>query len=398
MQVNITKRVDTLEGKRYCSVVVGPNGRIKPNWVIVNDRQERHPEGSYYLDWNEDGKRRRISVGSDATAAYNSRVRKQRELDAIAAGLVVSNPIEDDSRLRIRSAVADFLEEVQLTRQKKTWRGYRVSLGYFLESCDKCFLEEIERKDLLRFAGFLRDIKRLSPRTVHNKFADVLTFLQAQGMPKLIGKNDHPRFIEQEVDIYEDDELSKIHAVCSPYHSTLYDFFLMSGFREQEAMHVLWSNVRFNANIIEMRWKPQFNWTPKAYKEREVPVPNALLEILTAHRRSLPAARSSSQALVFSTASGRRDTHMLRALKRNATKAGLNPDDFWLHKFRATFATTHLQAGVDLRTVMTWMGQTNLESIIRYLKPARSQTVIDKVNLSFANRNRAGLRLVTGAA
>lgn len=398
MQVNITKRIDTPEGKRYCPVVVGPNGRIKPDWVMVNDRQEKHPEGAYYLDWTEDGKRTRVSVGGDATAAYNSRVRKQRELDALASGLIVSNPIEDDSRLRIRSAVDDFLEEIQLSRQRKTWMGYCVSLRYFQESCGKNFLDEVERKDLLRFAAFLRDIKKLSPRTVHNKFADVLTFLQAQGVPKLIGKNDHPRFIEQEVSIYEEEELSKLHTVCSPYHSTLYDFFLMSGFREQEAMHVLWGNVRFNANIIEMRWKPQFKWTPKAYKEREVPVPNDLLEILEAYRRSLPPARASSQALVFSTASGRRDTHMLRALKRNTKKAELNPDEFWLHKFRATFATTHLQAGIDLRTVMTWMGQTNLESIIRYLKPARNKTVIEKINSSFVGHNRARLRLITGAA
>ena len=126
-----------------------------------------------------------------------------------------------------------------------------------------------------------------------------------------------------------------LHAMCAPYHSTLYDFFLMSGFREQEAMHLLWSDVRINSNIVEMRWKPQFKWTPKAYKEREVPVPNELLEVLETHRRSLPAARATAQALVFSTASGRCDTHMLRALKRNANKAGLNPDDFWLHKFRA---------------------------------------------------------------
>jgi hypothetical protein len=58
----------------------------------VNDRQEKHPESAYYLDWNEDRKRRRISVGADAAAAYNSRARKQRELDAIAAGLIISNP------------------------------------------------------------------------------------------------------------------------------------------------------------------------------------------------------------------------------------------------------------------------------------------------------------------
>ena len=67
---------------------------------MVIHRQEKHSESAYYLDWNEDGERRRISVGTDASAAYNSCTRKQRELDAIAAGLIVSNPIEDDSRLR----------------------------------------------------------------------------------------------------------------------------------------------------------------------------------------------------------------------------------------------------------------------------------------------------------
>jgi hypothetical protein len=71
-----------------------------------------------------------------------------------------------------------------------------------MECCSKTFVEDIERKDLLRFAVFLRDEKELAPRTVHNKFAEVLTFLDAQGVPKLLGKNDRPRFVEQEVEIY----------------------------------------------------------------------------------------------------------------------------------------------------------------------------------------------------
>ena len=113
---------------------------------MVNERQERHPEGAYYLDWNEEGKRRRMSVGTDAAAAYNSRIRKQRELDALAAGLFVSNPIEDDSRLRIQSAVDDFLEEVELTRQKKTLRGYRVSLSYSGSPARSAFLKRLNGK------------------------------------------------------------------------------------------------------------------------------------------------------------------------------------------------------------------------------------------------------------
>lgn len=396
MEVNLTKRIDTPEGRRFCKVVIGPNGRIKPDWVLVNGREEKHPEGGYYLDWRTDGLRRRMAVGTDATAASNSRSRKQAELEAITQGLVVTDPVEaeEDSRLRLREAAADFLEDIQLSRQRKTWMGYCLSLKYFKQCCSKTYIEEIERKDLLRFVVFLRDGKELAPRTVHNKFCDVLTFLQAQGVPKLISKNDRPRFVEQEVEIYEDDQLLTLHSICSLYHSTQYDFYLMSGFREQEAAHVQWENVRFNSNVIEMRWKPQVNWTPKAYKEREVPVPTLLLDRLDNYRRTLSDERAANKALVFSTANNTRDTHMLRALKRNAKASGQDPDDFWLHKFRATFATTHLQAGVDLRTVMTWMGQTNLESIIRYLKPARNSTMIERVNANFAAQARPQLQLV----
>jgi hypothetical protein len=39
---------------------------------------------------------------------------------------------------------------------------------------------------------------------------------------------------------------------------------------------------------------------------------------------------------------------MLRTLKRTAERAGLDPTQYHLHKFRATFATTCLQKDVDL--------------------------------------------------
>jgi len=41
--------------------------------------------------------------------------------------------------------------------------------------------------------------------------------------------------------------------------------------------------------------------------------------------------------------------NFLDDLQAVAKRAKLNPEHFWLHKFRATFATWHLQAGVDLR-------------------------------------------------
>ena len=47
-------------------------------------------------------------------------------------------------------------------------------------------------------------------------------------------------------------------------------------------------------------------------------------------------------------------------------------------------ATWSLWAGVDLRTVQQWLGHSDMESTMRYLKPSRSQAVHAKVNDIFA--------------
>jgi hypothetical protein len=62
-------------------------------------------------------------------------------------------------------------------------------------------LEEIERGDLLKFSAFLRDEKKQSPRSVYNKFANVMAFLKAQGIRGLVDKNDWPRLVQEEPEI-----------------------------------------------------------------------------------------------------------------------------------------------------------------------------------------------------
>jgi hypothetical protein len=52
-EVNLTKRVETPQGWRYCRVVPSANGRVKPDVVVVSEKEEKHPEGAYYLEWRE---------------------------------------------------------------------------------------------------------------------------------------------------------------------------------------------------------------------------------------------------------------------------------------------------------------------------------------------------------
>jgi len=73
----------------------------------------------------------------------------------------------------------------------------------------------------------------------------------------------------------------------------------------------------------------------------------------------------------------------LDCLKAVVERAGL-PGVWKLHKFRATAATWHLWAGVDLCTVQQWLGHSDMESTMRYLKPARDKKVHEKVNETFS--------------
>jgi hypothetical protein len=79
-------------------------------------------------------------------------------------------------------------------------------LSYFLESCHKLHLEDIERRDLLKFCAFLRDEKEQAPRTCWNRFSNVMSFLKTQGIRGMAQKNDCRATWEEEPEIYEDEQ------------------------------------------------------------------------------------------------------------------------------------------------------------------------------------------------
>ncbi len=47
--------------------------------------------------------------------------------------------------------------------------------------------------------------------------------------------------------------------------------------------------------------------------------------------------------------------------------------NYFLHKFRHTFATGHLRGGVDIRTVQAWLGHRDIKSTMVYLKGIQSK-------------------------
>jgi site-specific recombinase XerD len=345
--------------------------------VLVEGREERHPEGAYYLEWREGAKRVRLSVGKDAADASALRLRKEAELNAVNNGVAVV----PDGRRSLVAAVAEFLDDTKLTKKPKTLAAYSTALAYFVESCHKLNVEDIDRRDLIKFRAFLSNEREQAPRSEYNKFEVVMTFLKAQGIRGLAGKNDWPRYTEEEPEIYEKEEVEKLFAACDAEERLWYEFFLMTGMREQEVMHTYWTDINFSASTVRVTHKPDRGWTPKQYKEREIPIPDRLVESLKAWRTK-KADRTCN--LVFPTSGCNPKLNFLDDLKAVAERGGIDPDTVWLHKFRATFATRCLWDGIDLRTVQDWLGHRDMESTMRYLKPSRSAGTNARVNAIFA--------------
>jgi hypothetical protein len=67
-RVKILKYVKVGDAWRFANVVKR-SGRIVRDHILITGCDEHHPEGSYYLEWYEHGKRHRKAVADFATVA-----------------------------------------------------------------------------------------------------------------------------------------------------------------------------------------------------------------------------------------------------------------------------------------------------------------------------------------
>ena len=158
-------------------------------------------------------------------------------------------------------------------------------------------------------------------------------------------------------------------------------------------------DIDFHNRLVHVHAKPEWGWKPKDKEERSIPVSDDLLAKLRALIESKP-----HQRLLFprTTDCKSPDGHLLRRLKDTALQAGLNCGHCvsrkgdrcstepvckrWsLHGYRRTFATIHHRNGVSVRTLMDWLGHSDLETVLSYLASEDTQSVAIRhaVNSSF---------------
>jgi integrase len=181
--------------------------------------------------------------------------------------------------------------------------------------------------------------------------------------------------------------------------------------------NLAWTDINWKEGKLAVSAKPERGFTPKSYEERSVPIPMALIEALRERKRN------SGSLLVFPTEPhptrpeyGKGDNphgHLLELCKEIAFRAGLNCKhcegdytvyvlnngvrstakraykcdtsprcaNWYLHKFRHTFATNMLQS-IDIRSLQIILGHKNISTTEKYLKSLRLDQLRDKIESS----------------
>jgi len=86
---------------------------------------------------------KRLSVGKDTQDAATQRLRKESELNAVNNGVAIADEAWTPKRRLIASAVAEYLDEIKITRSIATHSAYELALRNFTESCPTLHLEDI---------------------------------------------------------------------------------------------------------------------------------------------------------------------------------------------------------------------------------------------------------------
>lgn len=352
-RVNLLKKIK-VDG---CWVLRSIPKRANGNWDWA-----ALPDGKYFIEWYDGGRRRREFAGVTVAQAGEAQRRKRFELQGLALGFP-AEPAPEASVVEqtLHKQVEHYLSHVETLKKPNTHRKYQAVLHRFESEFPKGSVESITVEELNDF--IVRLMKRgVSANTVRHNVIIVAQFFRRNGRPGLTRQVHLPEKISTLPREYCEDDLGRFFGACDAWERALFSTFLLTGMREQEVMHLWWPDINFRLRTIRVTAKPERGFYPKRWEEREIPIANQLVSLLKGHPRT-------NSPFVFPSPTGNREQNMLRRVKEVAVQAGLKTE-FDLKTFRSTFATRMLRAGFDVRTVQHWMGHKSLETTMRYLVPA----------------------------
>ncbi len=342
------------------------------------------------------------SVGPDLAAALDilKKVQATRQLEAAQEALGIIVPKEAPKGKTLAELVKEYIAKKRspsLDLSETSVRHYEDSLPAFVALSKRELPSEVTESDIINYCDHLKR-DGYSAKTRKMRYTAVRGFLRSCGVvpEKLIDPATHKRLaprIDQDIDPYSSADLERLYATCDEYHALVYKFLLATGLRYREANHLTWAAIDFDRWVINLAGEQRVNrrfrsrksgkmvnaaveFKTKSRKSREIPVFPSLRPLLLEWRKQNP-----DKVFVFGTPrSDMPDNHWLEYGKHAWKRAGLNCrqcngcvkrnecEDFFLHRFRHSYAHMCLDGGVPIHKVSRRMGHYSIEVTAIYLR------------------------------
>src|ERR1035437_2834255 len=145
------------------------------------DHRKLYPDGTIFVLRYEVAGKRRWETLKGGGVRYAMAIAKVRESELLTGAInkaknapvvPVAKEPEKPARLTVDQAVARYLRNAS-TKSPRTFHGYTYTLKQSRQSCQKRFMDEINKQDLYDFVSFLR-VQELGDSTCHNRVEEVV--------------------------------------------------------------------------------------------------------------------------------------------------------------------------------------------------------------------------------
>jgi integrase len=396
-------------GWRRGPLVKSKNGKFKPEFMVVNGEEVHAPAGHYEIRFRECGKNITKNVGYDLEAAIAACQRWNLQQERIRVEVELG--FREPRSLLLQAPVKTLNEYRDGFIKKYTAGSADTKLQYTYNATEfvnllirngRKYPADITEEDVIEYDRWLKE-QGNGKSTRVGRYGYVRCFLKYCGLnlDKLISPEEHRKLRFKPklgVENFENFQIEKLFAsAASDKNRLAWRMYWMLGLRDEELAFLEWDNIDWQRKLCLVRfkekgsfpWNPELSWKSKDSEERDLPIPDVLLEELKAWRKQNPKTR-----FVVGTEADRPTLKFLDALKRDWRRAGLNCGKCKgcltkqeckkakIKTFRATYLTTMLDH-CNARDVQALAGHSSLDTTLKYLRPSAMPKMQIAANRAF---------------
>lgn len=164
--------------------------KIDDRWVLRSIPKKANgqgdwsalPDGNYFIEFREKGKRRRLPAGATVAQALEVQRRKHAELEALAFGIIAPRPSTEDlpKPVLIDGLIDRYLDQIETLKKPNTFRKYNAVLRRFAKHFAGKTLDAVSVEDLNDFIVTLKK-GGMSPNTVLHNVIIIAQFCKRNG-------------------------------------------------------------------------------------------------------------------------------------------------------------------------------------------------------------------------